>query len=201
MMSSMLLRLFSPECSSPLLIPLLVQHYSITNYNETDEMSLTKEQREETMADTKPGGTFPDKYIKAYCAALLMRKRKQEEMMNRPELSTSERQVGMKSKRDEDYEGDEAEWEATLSITSGQTKQFKVDLLTKKLKLPMKRTTTSTRKNDDAPAASIYLCTSGGDGSGGGGDGSCTSIKMPTFLACRLELQKRHSIYKKCLTE
>ncbi|XP_057792470.1 uncharacterized protein LOC131009223 [Salvia miltiorrhiza] len=78
-----------------------------------------------------------DEYVKAYYAALLMRQREQE-TMNRPELAnstisnedyntTTERQVGMKSKRDEEYEADDVEWEE-VPPSGGQTKQFKVDL-------------------------------------------------------------------------
>lgn len=70
---------------------------------------------------------FQDEYVKAYYAALLMRQREQEETMNRPELAntisnedydtTTERQVGMKSKRDEDYEGDDVNWEEAAPPT------------------------------------------------------------------------------------
>lgn len=77
-----------------------------------------------------------DEYLKAYYAALLMRQREQEETMKRPELAnvttsnevydtTTERQVGMKSKRDEDYEGEDV-WEEPPP-TGGTVKQFKVN--------------------------------------------------------------------------
>ncbi|KAK6142489.1 hypothetical protein DH2020_022837 [Rehmannia glutinosa] len=70
--------------------------------------------------DTK---NVTDEYIKAYYAAVLVRQREQEETVKKEEESPntgipnevyntpSERQVGMKSKRDADDEGDDEEWE------------------------------------------------------------------------------------------
>ncbi|KAL0306962.1 UNVERIFIED_CONTAM: hypothetical protein Sradi_6113500 [Sesamum radiatum] len=64
-----------------------------------------------------------DEYVKAYYTALLMRQREQEEavkkeqdsgntaMSNEAYNTSTERQVGMKSKREDDYEGDDNEWE------------------------------------------------------------------------------------------
>ncbi|KAH6780548.1 Transcription factor TFIIE [Perilla frutescens var. hirtella] len=79
-----------------------------------------------------------DEYLKAYYAALLLRQSEQEETMKRQELAsatisdevydtTTDRLVGMKSKRNEDYEGDDVEWEEAPP-TGSTTKQFKVDL-------------------------------------------------------------------------
>ncbi|XP_051125120.1 transcription initiation factor IIE subunit alpha-like [Andrographis paniculata] len=75
-----------------------------------------------------------DEYIKAYYAALLKRQQEQEESVKKEEESTNatishgnltaERQVGMKSKRD-DYEGDNAEWEEPPP-TGGATGYYKV---------------------------------------------------------------------------
>ncbi|KAL3647167.1 hypothetical protein CASFOL_008135 [Castilleja foliolosa] len=82
--------------------------------------------------------TIKDEYIKAYYAALLMRQREQEESVKKEQESTgatnisevyntpTERQVGMKSKRD-DYEGDDVNWEEARP-TGGRTERFKVDL-------------------------------------------------------------------------
>ncbi|KAK4397947.1 Transcription initiation factor IIE subunit alpha [Sesamum angolense] len=77
-----------------------------------------------------------DEYVKAYYTALLMRQREQEEavkkeqdsgntaMSNEAYNTSTERQVGMKSKR-EDYEGDDNEWEEAPP-TGGTTEHFKV---------------------------------------------------------------------------
>ncbi|KAK4437314.1 Transcription initiation factor IIE subunit alpha [Sesamum alatum] len=78
-----------------------------------------------------------DEYLKAYYAALLMRQREQEEavkkeqesanaaMSNEAYNSSTERQIGMKSKREDDYEGDDNEWEEAPP-TGGTTEHFKV---------------------------------------------------------------------------
>lgn len=78
-----------------------------------------------------------DEYVKAYYAALLVRQREQEESVKKEHESTNatmssevdnmpgERQVGMKSKRDDDYEVDGVEWEGTPPA-SGTTKHYKV---------------------------------------------------------------------------
>ncbi|KAG6416945.1 hypothetical protein SASPL_124386 [Salvia splendens] len=97
---------------------------------------VSDDKKSSTVNDEKK--SIQDEYVKAYYAALLMRQREQEEPMNRPELAntisnedyytTTERQVGMKSKRDEDYEGDDVNWEEAAPTTGGQTRQFKVDL-------------------------------------------------------------------------
>lgn len=64
-----------------------------------------------------------DEYVKAYYAALLQRQReqevsvkKEEELPNSNPLSgdygtSNERQVGMKSKREDEDDGDDVEWE------------------------------------------------------------------------------------------
>ncbi|KAL1560753.1 transcription initiation factor IIE subunit alpha-like isoform X1 [Salvia divinorum] len=97
---------------------------------------VSDDKKSSTVNDEKK--SIQDEYVKAYYAALLMRQREQEETMNRPEpantisnedyYTTTERQVGMKSKRDEDHEGDDVNWEEAGPTTGGQTRQFKVDL-------------------------------------------------------------------------
>ncbi|THG00865.1 hypothetical protein TEA_006917 [Camellia sinensis var. sinensis] len=89
-------------------------------------MNLTKEQRGE------------DEYVKAYYAALLQRQREQEEAAKTEQelLNTNisnglngtfERQVGMKSKRDENDEDENVEWEE--APPAGNTgENYKVDL-------------------------------------------------------------------------
>ena len=75
-----------------------------------------------------------DEYVKAYYAALLQRQHEQEEAANRQEdfLNTnnsdvvygiSERQVGLKSKHDEDEGDDDVEWEEAPS-TGRNINQF-----------------------------------------------------------------------------
>lgn len=84
------------------------------------------------------GNDLQDEYFKAYYTALLKRQQEQEEDMKRQqELSTveipngvsgipSDRQVGMKSKRDEDEEDDDIEWEE--APTAGNTSEsYKVN--------------------------------------------------------------------------
>ncbi|KAI5660152.1 hypothetical protein M9H77_28945 [Catharanthus roseus] len=79
-----------------------------------------------------------DEYVKAYYAALLQRQReqevsvkKEEELPNSNPLSgdygtSNERQVGMKSKREDEDDGDDVEWEE--EATAGNTsKPFKVN--------------------------------------------------------------------------
>ncbi|KAF8407866.1 hypothetical protein HHK36_007003 [Tetracentron sinense] len=99
-------------------------------------MNLTKEQRGEAKQETKMDSSLApaelsddkkskDEYAKAYYAAILKRqqeqeeenKRKQQELYNTnnamngvPDIS-SDRRVGMKSKRDEDGRDDDVEWE------------------------------------------------------------------------------------------
>ncbi|XP_041994952.1 transcription initiation factor IIE subunit alpha-like isoform X2 [Salvia splendens] len=106
-----------------------------------DGMSLTKEQWGETKSEMKTDGTLTAPEVsddKKSSTVNDEKKSIQEEPMNRPELAntisnedyytTTERQVGMKSKRDEDYEGDDVNWEEAAPTTGGQTRQFKVDL-------------------------------------------------------------------------
>lgn len=118
-------------------------------------MNLTKEQRWESKDETKMEGTpapaelsddkkpmpkkdetsLQDEYVKAYYAALLQRQREQEDAAKgQPELlnnaisnGTSERQVGMKSKRDDNEGGEDVEWgEAHPAGNAGGI--YKVDL-------------------------------------------------------------------------
>ncbi|GER31603.1 transcription initiation factor IIE alpha subunit family protein [Striga asiatica] len=79
-----------------------------------------------------------DEYVKAYYAALLKRQREQEEAVKKEKESssieisnnihsmTSERQVGVKSKRDEFEGDDEVEWEEDPPAGS-TSEQFKVN--------------------------------------------------------------------------
>ncbi|PSS26840.1 General transcription factor IIE subunit 1 like [Actinidia chinensis var. chinensis] len=94
-------------------------------------MNLTKEQRGEVKEEVKMDGTsapvdlsddkksmigkddtknLQDEYIKAYYAALLQRQREQDEVAN-GQQEPLDRQVGMKSKRDENEGDEEIEWE------------------------------------------------------------------------------------------
>lgn len=78
-----------------------------------------------------------DEYFKAYYAALLQRQREQEAALREQELPNSsisngaadtsfERQVGMKSKRDDQDDGDDVEWEE--AAPAGNTSEnFKVN--------------------------------------------------------------------------
>ncbi|XP_075473760.1 uncharacterized protein LOC142504822 [Primulina tabacum] len=79
-----------------------------------------------------------DEYVKAYYAAILQRQRDQEEMAKAQEspnattsaqvsFTLSERQVGVKSKRD-DYEGEDVEWEEAAPSTGSTSVHYKVDL-------------------------------------------------------------------------
>ncbi|KAL8497389.1 hypothetical protein ACS0TY_020907 [Phlomoides rotata] len=117
-------------------------------------MNLTKEQRGNNKAEINIDGTLrapqpsddkksvngdddnknlQDEYVKAYYAALLMRQREQEETTKKQESTNSTisdeasigRQVGAKSKRDDDYEGDDVEWEEAPR-TGGKTEHYKV---------------------------------------------------------------------------
>ncbi|KAL3615244.1 hypothetical protein CASFOL_040905 [Castilleja foliolosa] len=118
-------------------------------------MNLTSEQRGETNPESKMDDTLKaselsddkkstvadvdtkniqDEYVKAYYAALLMRQREQEETVKKEQESTnigvpdstpSERQVGMKSKRDDEDDGDDNEWEEAPPI-GNTSEQFKV---------------------------------------------------------------------------
>ncbi|KAF8391831.1 hypothetical protein HHK36_022169 [Tetracentron sinense] len=109
-------------------------------------MNLTKEQRGEAKQETKMDSSLApaelsddkkskDEYAKAYYAAILKRqqeqeeenKRKQQELYNTnnamngvPDIS-SDRRVGMKSKRDEDERDDDVEWEE--APTAGNTSE------------------------------------------------------------------------------
>ncbi|GFP93769.1 hypothetical protein PHJA_001521300 [Phtheirospermum japonicum] len=118
-------------------------------------MNLTSEQRGEINPESKMDGTLTaselsddkkstiadddtkniqDEYVKAYYAALLMRQREQEETVKKEHESTnigiadstpSERQVGMKSKRDDEDDVDDNEWEEAPP-TGSTSEQFKV---------------------------------------------------------------------------
>ncbi|KAL0405610.1 UNVERIFIED_CONTAM: Transcription initiation factor IIE subunit alpha [Sesamum latifolium] len=99
-------------------------------------MGLSDDKKSTTLnEDTK---SIQDEYVKAYYAALLMRQRGQEETVKKEDESPnntipnevynapSERQVGMKSKRDDDDEGDDDEWEEAPPIGS-TSDPFKVN--------------------------------------------------------------------------
>lgn len=135
-----------PENSSP-------QMKVLPPWMIREGMNLTKEQRGE-FGETKMGGPsagFPedkksisnkdnatslqDEYIKAYYAALLQRQQEQdaaakgqEELLsNATSNGTVERQVGMKSKRDENEGDEDVEWEE--APPAGNTGGiYKVDL-------------------------------------------------------------------------
>ncbi|CAI9113637.1 OLC1v1014276C1 [Oldenlandia corymbosa var. corymbosa] len=78
--------------------------------------------------------SYQDEYLKAYYEAMLKRQREQEAANRDAEFpvsdvsngasSTTERQVGMKSKRDEEDDGDDVEWEeaAPAGTANGQFK-------------------------------------------------------------------------------
>ncbi|XP_051135359.1 transcription factor efuD-like [Andrographis paniculata] len=114
-------------------------------------MVLTKEQRGETKPELNMGSTskssahsddkkstvvnedsktIQDEYYKAYYAALLKRQQeavKQEQgLPNNPIDTNSQRQVGMKSKREDDDEDDDV-WEEGSSIGNTSAAQFKVN--------------------------------------------------------------------------
>ncbi|WCJ22005.1 Transcription factor TFIIE alpha subunit [Euphorbia peplus] len=120
-------------------------------------MNLTKEQRGEFNQDLKMDGSsaaqefmdekkpnsadddnkkLQDEYVKAYMAAVLKRKQEQEEenaklshapISNDISEQSSDRQVGMKSKREEDDVEDDVEWEE--APTAGNTSEsYRVDL-------------------------------------------------------------------------
>ncbi|XP_055825505.1 transcription factor efuD-like isoform X2 [Solanum dulcamara] len=120
-------------------------------------MNLTKEQRGEVKQESNMEGTsaaagssddkksieiedvknIQDEYVKAYYEALFKRQREQEEATKMlPETSTTdgvyntstERQVGMKSKREEDDEGEDVEWEEAPPAGNTTTGNLNVDL-------------------------------------------------------------------------
>ncbi|XP_049394297.1 transcription initiation factor IIE subunit alpha-like [Solanum stenotomum] len=120
-------------------------------------MNLTKEQRGEVKQESNMEGTsaaaglsddkksigfedvknIQDEYIKAYYEALFKRQKEQEEATKiLPETSTTdgvyntstERQVGMKSKREEEDEGEDVEWEEAPPAGNTTTGNLKVDL-------------------------------------------------------------------------
>lgn len=120
-------------------------------------MNLTKEQRGEVKQESNMEGTstaaglsddkksigfedvknIQDEYIKAYYEALFKRQKEQEEATKMlPETSTTdgvyntstERQVGMKSKREEEDEGEDVEWEEAPPAGNTTTGNLKVDL-------------------------------------------------------------------------
>ncbi|KAF5475829.1 hypothetical protein F2P56_007595 [Juglans regia] len=79
-----------------------------------------------------------DEYVKAYYAALLKKQQEIEEAAKKHDLSnahslnglssmSSSRQVGMKSKRDEDEGDDDVEWEEA-PVASNANENYKVDL-------------------------------------------------------------------------
>ncbi|PHT47204.1 hypothetical protein CQW23_11412 [Capsicum baccatum] len=122
-------------------------------------MNLTKEQRGEVKRESNMEGTsaaagssddkksietedvknIQDEYVKAYYEAIFKRQREQEEAAKMlPGTSTtdgvsntsSERQIGMKSKREEEDEGEDIEWEEAPAPSAGSntTGALKVDL-------------------------------------------------------------------------
>lgn len=122
-------------------------------------MNLTKEQRGEVKQESNMAGTsaaagssddkksietedvknIQDEYVKAYYEAIFKRQREQEEAAKMlPETSTTdgvynistERQVGMKSRREEEDEGEDIEWEEAPAPPAGNntTGTLKVDL-------------------------------------------------------------------------
>ncbi|MCD7458201.1 hypothetical protein HAX54_037544 [Datura stramonium] len=119
-------------------------------------MNLTKEQRGEVKQIRMEGTSaaagssddkksiesedvknIKDEYVKAYYEALFKRQREQEEAAKMlPETSntdgvyntSTERQVGMKSKREEEDEGEDIEWEEAPPAGDNSTGNFKVDL-------------------------------------------------------------------------
>ncbi|KAH0763066.1 hypothetical protein KY290_019139 [Solanum tuberosum] len=120
-------------------------------------MNLTKEQRGEVKQESNMEGTstaaglsddkksigfedvknIQDEYIKAYYEALFKRQKEQEEATKMlPETSTTdgvyntstERQVGMKSKREEEDKGEDVEWEEAPPAGNTTAGNLKVDL-------------------------------------------------------------------------
>ncbi|KAF3666403.1 putative xyloglucan endotransglucosylase/hydrolase protein 23-like [Capsicum annuum] len=122
-------------------------------------MNLTMEQRGEVKQESNMEGTsaaagssddkksietedvknIQDEYVKAYYEAIFKRQREQEEAAKMlPGTSTtdgvsntsSERQIGMKSKREEEDEGEDIEWEEAPAPSAGSntTGALKVDL-------------------------------------------------------------------------
>ncbi|CAA0808619.1 Transcription factor TFIIE- alpha subunit [Striga hermonthica] len=107
----------------------------------TLKASELSDDKKSTIADDE-AKKIQDAYIKAYYDALLKRQREQEETVKKEQESASatisnegynsptDRQVGMKSKRDDDdYDGNGVQWEeAPPTATGGRTERFKVDL-------------------------------------------------------------------------
>ncbi|XP_016506802.1 uncharacterized protein LOC107824528 [Nicotiana tabacum] len=118
-------------------------------------MNLTKEQRGEVKQESNMEGSsaaagssddkksietedvknIKDEYVKAYYEALFKRQREQEEAAKSlQETSTTdgvdntstERQVGMKAKREEEDEGEDIEWEEAPPAGNNTTGNFKV---------------------------------------------------------------------------
>ncbi|TXG48966.1 hypothetical protein EZV62_024841 [Acer yangbiense] len=112
-------------------------------------MNLTSEQRGEVQQESKMVGGLDtgklsddkkstDEYVKAYYEALLKKQQelesaeKQQESSNSPTSNglpemSSNRQVGMKVKRDEDEGDDDVDWEEA-PVTGNTNKYYKVDL-------------------------------------------------------------------------
>ncbi|KAK9278956.1 hypothetical protein L1049_017326 [Liquidambar formosana] len=92
-----------------------------------------------SMIGTDDGQNLQDEYVKAYYAALLKRQQEQEESAkSQQELSktdtpngvsstSSNRSVGMKSKRDEDEGDDDVEWEEEAPIAGNTSESYKVN--------------------------------------------------------------------------
>ncbi|KAK1591621.1 hypothetical protein Q3G72_010577 [Acer saccharum] len=96
-------------------------------------MNLTSQQRGEVQQESKM-----DEYVKAYYEALLKKQQelesaeKQQESSNSPTSNglpemSSNRQVGMKVKRDEDEGDDDVDWEEA-PVTGNTNENYKVDL-------------------------------------------------------------------------
>ncbi|KAG8386963.1 hypothetical protein BUALT_Bualt03G0203300 [Buddleja alternifolia] len=114
-----------------------------TKMGSTSTTSELSDDKKSTIVNDE-SKNIQDEYVKAYYAALLMRQREQEETVKKEEQESSnatmsndvyntpsERQVGMKSKRDDDYEGDDVEWEeeaAPPAAGGGTSEHYKVDL-------------------------------------------------------------------------
>lgn len=99
-------------------------------------MGLSDDKKSEASKDDVKN--IQDEYVKAYYAALLQQQYHQQEAASKkvkeeqstddaPSMST-ERQVGMKFKREDDDEGDDVEWEDAIPAGSGSntTGNFKV---------------------------------------------------------------------------
>nr|GLL22023.1 general transcription factor IIE subunit 1 [Ipomoea trifida]GMD00001.1 general transcription factor IIE subunit 1 [Ipomoea batatas] len=98
-------------------------------------MGLSDDKKSEASKDDVKN--IQDEYVKAYYAALLQQQYHQQEAAAKkvvkeeqstddaPSMST-ERQVGMKFKREDDDEGDDVEWEDAIPAGSNTTGNFKV---------------------------------------------------------------------------